>query len=181
MKRSLLLGCGNSREKKIAVNGDTEWGELQTIDMNPNCGADLVMDLSILGRMGHPSEATTLRPLPFHDGTFDEIHAYDVLEHWGRQGDWQSWFCEAAEYRRLLKDGGLLCAIVPVGEDALADPGHCRFFQRNWFGFLNQKFYEENLAKGAQVTDYRWYWKLNFDIVHCEERSNHLAVVLRKA
>jgi hypothetical protein len=70
--------------------------------------------------------------------------------------------------------------IVPIWEDALADPGHTRFFQKNYFGFLNQKFYEENLKKGAQVTDYRWYNKRWWDITFLKEESNHLCVLLKK-
>lgn len=169
LKRSLLLGCGNSRKKKVAFEGNHEWaGELTTIDMDPNCGADIVHDLDV-------------HPLPFPDNTFDEMGAYDVLEHLGRQGDWKGYFTEFAEYWRILKPGGQFGIIVPINKDALADPGHTRFFSPTWFGFLSQSFYEENLRKGAPVTDYRWAWKRNFEILHLEENAHHLGVVLRKA
>ena len=165
---SLLIGCGNSRVKQIQPDGSPEWsGELVTLDMDPNCGADVVWDMES-------------RPLPFDDESFDEIGAYNVMEHWGRQGDWRGWFDEATEYHRILKPGGTMGIVVPVGEDALADPGHTRFFQQNYFGFLNQEFYAENLGNGACVTDYRWYWTLNFDIVLIEQSSSHLSVMLQK-
>lgn len=169
VRRSLLLGAGNSRKKKAAFATQPDWiGTLTTIDMNPDCGADVVWNLDV-------------HPLPFDDDTFDEMGAYDVLEHLGRQGDWKGFFDEFAEYWRILKPGGLFGIIVPINGDALADPGHTRFFHRNHFGFLDQRFYDQNLAMGAPVTDYRWYWKRNFEIVHLDESSgHHLGVILRK-
>lgn len=169
MARNLLLGAGNDRRKKVDLTQKHEWeGELVTLDMNPDCNPTMVWDLEN-------------RPLPFEDESFDEIGAYDVLEHWGRQGDWRGWFDEMAEYHRLLKPGGLMSIVVPVGGDALADPGHTRFFHRNHFGFLNQAAYDEALEKQMPMTDYRWYWKLNFDIDFLEEiEDHHLAVILRK-
>lgn len=167
-ERTLLIGCGNSREKKIHLPGESAWrGDLVTIDMDPNCGADIVHDLAI-------------RPLPFGDAEFDEIHAYDSLEHWGAQGDWRGWFDEMAEYHRLLKVGGRFCAGVPINGDAVADPGHTRFFSFNHFLMLNQKWYVDELAKKRPVTDYRWYWKLNFDIPVLTTGNNHIAVMLEK-
>lgn len=165
---SLLIGAGNSRIKKVFLDQHPDWtGELITLDMDPNCGSSMVWDLDI-------------RPLPFSDGEFDEIGAYDVLEHLGRQGDWRGWFDEMAEYHRILKPGGLMGVIVPVNADALADPGHARFFSQNHFGFLSQEFYANNLKLGAPITDYRFYWKLNFDIAYINENDHHLSVILRK-
>lgn len=162
--KSLLLGCGRNRQKKVRLNTSPDWaGELVTLDMNPNCGADVVWDLE-------------QRPLPFPDEEFDEIGAFDVLEHIGKIGDWRGYFEEFAEYWRLLKPGGLFFILVPTGPDADADPGHTRYFGRNWFGFLSQKFYEN-----PSVTDYRWFYKLNFDVVLCDDyEGHHLAVILRK-
>lgn len=171
MKRSLLLGAGNSRVKKVHLTSEPDWvGELTTLDMNPK--ADVQWDLEN-------------RPLPFPDATFDELAAYDVLEHVGRQGDWRGWFDEMAEYHRILKPGGTFGIIVPEGGDALADPGHTRFFHQNHFGFLTEAFYANNLAKGAAVTDYRWYIKAWWEIVHIEHQANerenhHICVLLRK-
>ena len=170
LQKSLLLGAGNSRQKRCAFADSPDWaGDLVTIDMNPNCGADIVWDLET-------------HPLPFPDEEFDELGAFDVLEHIGRCGDWRGYFDEFAEYWRILKPGGRFFLIVPIGADAFADPGHTRFFSLNWFGFLNQRFYEEALAAGQPVTDYRWYWKRHFEIdMHQKVSDHHLAVILRKA
>lgn len=169
-QKSLLLGAGNSRKKKFALALAPDWtGELVTLDMDPDCGADIQWNLED-------------RPLPFDNDEFDELAAYDVLEHVGRQGDWKGFFDEFAEYWRILKPGGMFGIVVPIGGDMLADPGHTRFFHLNYFGFLSQQFYEDNLKIGAAVTDYRWYWKKNFNIIHhVQKEGHHLAVMLRKA
>lgn len=167
--RSLLLGCGNDRRKKVAIPGHLEWaGDLTALDMNPNCGADVVHDLDA-------------RPLPFPDETFDELAAYDVLEHIGRQGDWRGFFDEFAEYWRIMKPGGIFGILVPVGRDALADIGHTRFFSQSYFRFLDQSWYAAELSAGRAVTDYRWYWKRDFETVEMAlVEDHHLAVILRK-
>jgi SAM-dependent methyltransferase len=167
---SLLLGAGHSRAKKVWIVSAPDWTEpLITLDMGPECGADVVHDLE-------------QRPLPFPDDYFDEIAAYDVLEHVGNQGDWRGWFDEFAEYWRILKPGGYFGIIVPIGNDAFADPGHTRFIHQNHFGMLNQNVYQVCIDDKQPITDYRWYWKKNFDLVFIEEHSgHHLAVMLRKA
>lgn len=174
-QRSLLIGCGHSRVKQLYIDGQKDWaGELTTMDVSPICGADIVFDMEDV--------AVVRCPMPFEDNTFDEIGAFNTMEHWGRQGDFRGWFHECSEYHRILKPGGLMFILVPIGGDALADPGHTRFFQQNWFAFLNQSFYDQNEVKQTCYSDYRWIWTLNFDIVHMQEHGgHHLAVILRKA
>lgn len=181
--KSLLIGCGNSRIKQLQWDGKEGWaGELTTLDMNPNCGADIVYDLDQIPSSAHPFECSSGKRLPFDDNTFDEIGAFNCMEHFGKQGDWRGWFVEMSEYHRILKDGGAMSILVPIGRDALADPGHTRFFEGNYFHFLNQAFYDLNETKKTCFTDYRWYWKKNFDILYMKEHGgHHLAVVLKKA
>ena len=175
MKRHLLMGCGNDHTKRVGLTEDDfEWdGELIKVDMNDQCGADIVLDLED-------------RPLPFPDEHFDSLSAFDVLEHLGRQGDWKGYFEEFAEWWRLLKPGGLFYIMVPVGADAFADPGHTRFFSYNHFNMLSKSWYAEQLAKGIRVTDYRWFWKRNFRVRALQSVSDpkvgdhHLVAVLEK-
>jgi SAM-dependent methyltransferase len=170
---SLLLGCGNDHSKRIKKSPDEDWSQpLTTMDMDPNCGANILYDLSLTQHK--------IR-LPFEDETFDEIGAFDVLEHWGAQGDWKAYFNEFAEYWRILKPDGLMYIIVPIGGDALADIGHTRFFSVDNFKFLAQDWYTKQLELGQNITDYRWYWKRNFVTVHLENTGgHHLAAILKK-
>lgn len=169
--RNLLLGCGHARAKRVGLPGREDWtGELVTVDMSPEVGATHCIELGTA-------------PLPFPDEWFDEIHAYDSLEHWGKQGDWRGWFDEFADYWRVLKPGGVFCAIVPVGSDWFADPGHVRFITQNHFLMMDRQIVQARLDEGKSITDYRWYWKRDFAVAHSEfvgEPRHHLAVVLEK-
>ncbi len=174
MKRALLLGCGTSRERKIRVAAgepkDFSGFDLVTVDMDPTCNPTVVLDLPFL--------------FPFEHGTFDEIHAYDSLEHWGTQGSWVGWLNEMSYYHELLNPGGRFFSMTPVGEDRFADPGHTRFISTNWFNILCQDYYDERAAKGETGGDYRWYWKKNFRRIGMQfvgDPAHHLAVVLEKA
>lgn len=176
MKRVLLLGCGTSRERRIGITANDTRDfvdcEIITVDIDPNCSPTFVHDLS--------------KGLPFSnwEGRFDEIHAYDSLEHWGFQGDWRGWIAEMSDYHRALCLGGRFFCLVPVGEDRFADPGHTRFIGVNWFNVLCNDYYEERAAKDEHGGDYRWYWKKNFKRIGMQyqgEPPHHLAVVLEKA
>lgn len=169
---SLLIGCGNSRKKKVHFDGNEDWVlPLITADVNPDCNPDYVMDM----------EDFWWKDLPWADDAFDEIGAYDSLEHWGVQGDWRGWFDEMAQYHRILKPGGTMSILVPIGADAVADPGHKRFFHKNHFLMLSQGFYSKAIAIGMAVTDYRWYWKKDFEILSLDEHGgHHLSAIIRK-
>lgn len=174
MQRSLLIGCGNDRRKKVAFSNHQEWaGPLTTVDVNPNCGADIVFDMARLPIGGR---------LPLDDGAFAEIGAFDCLEHWGAQGDFRGFFREFAEYHRLLQDGGRMFILVPVGPDALADPGHTRFFSAEYFRFLDREWYEKQIQARQPVTDYRWCLDYSFrTLVLQPEGNHHIGAILEKA
>lgn len=181
MKKVLLLGSGTSREKKLAIPGtprNFDGCELITIDMDPNCKPTILWDFD---------EHKGLPP-HFDPDTIDEIHAYDSLEHWGKQGDWRGWFAEMEAYWKMLKVGGHFFIIVPTGEDRFTDPGHTRFISTNYFHVMSERFYKERAARGEHGGDYRWYWKYNFNVLACDfmggpefYKAHHLAVLLEKA
>lgn len=171
-RKILLVAASYNREKKLSLGGqDAQWnGKLVTVDINPLCKPDVLHDMG-------------KRPYPFKDAEFDEIHAYDCLEHWGVQGDWRAWFDEMAEYHRMLKPGGQFAAIVPQGDDRFADPGHTRFINLNHFLFLSQHWYQEQVAMKTSASDYRWYWKHDFQPVAANmigEPAHHLGIILQK-
>lgn len=167
MKKELLLGCGNSRHKKIYTEDDSnEWHDLTTVDIDPNCGADVIHDLNVT-------------PWPFEDDTFDEIHAYEVIEHLGRQGDYESFFSQFTEIYRILKPGGLLIGTTPSFNSrwVWGDPGHTRYFGPESLVFLDQAEYNKQIGK-SQMTDYRRVWRGDLSVVGINEDDDDFQFIL---
>lgn len=162
----LLIGCGNSRRKKLTLDG-FEWADLTTIDHDPNCGADVVHDLDEY-------------PWPFVDDAFDEAHAYCVLEHLGRQGDYRSFFALFGEIHRIIKPGGLFFAVVPSLESEWlwGDPSHTRAFAPNCLTFLSQAQYAQQVGV-TTMTDFRWLWKGDFETIDAQDDGDDFKFVLK--
>ena len=162
----LLIGCGNSRRKKLCLR-DGKWTSLTTIDHDPNCGADILHDLDDT-------------PWPIADDQFDEAHAYEVLEHLGTQGDYKAFFRHFAEIYRLLKPGGLLFATVPShqSEWAWGDPSHTRIITAGSVTFLDRKAYHEQVGR-TPMTDFRWLWKGDFEPLHLDDNGKTFTFVLK--
>jgi SAM-dependent methyltransferase len=164
----LLIGCGNSRVKKIR-HGDLseQWQNLTTLDIDVDCKPDVVHDMAVF-------------PLPFADNSFDEIHAYEVLEHTGTQGDWRFFFNQFAELYRIIKPGGLLIGTCPMWDSqwAWGDPGHTRIINKTHLLYLNQDLYKQEVGQ-TTVTDYRWYWKGDFEMLAHVEQQESFGFVLR--
>ena len=164
----LLLGCGNNRIKHLQAEGrPREWTKLVTLDIDPNCGADILADID------DPAG------LPFANDTFDEVHAYEVLEHLGTQGDYRAFFRHFGEIYRVLKHGGVLCASTPIwdGEWAWGDPGHRRVISLGTLTFLDQDWYQE--CGTSTRTDYRWLWKGDLKTVWSQPHGTSLFWVLQ--
>lgn len=162
----LLIGCGNSRAKKLWLDSP-EWSDLTTIDHDPNCGADVVHELEDY-------------PWPFDDNSFDECHAYDVLEHLGTQGDFRSFFATFAEIYRVLKPGGHLIAKCPSWNSkwAWGDPSHTRIISDASLVFLDQAEYQRQIGK-TPMTDFRWLWKGDFERVSTEDNGHDFRFALK--
>lgn len=166
----LLLGCGYQRHKVLIPPGSkAEWSELVTLDSNSACKPDIVADLD-----------SWLSDWPIPTSTFDEIHAYEVLEHLGRQGDVETFFGHFYQIWRALKPDGYLCATVPsrFGCWLWGDPGHRRAILPESLQFLDRTYYRDQVGK-TTVSDYRSLWLGDFKIIHSEDdkRATHAFVL----
>lgn len=168
----LLLGCGNNRDRQLweVEKGQAPWKGLVTLDSNVACKPDVVFDLEVIHYFG----------LPFGNETFEELHAYNVLEHVGLQGDWPRFFTEFEEYWRVLKPKGRFYIIVPSwkSEWAWGDPGHKRVLTPGTFSFLDKSNYKHLGA--TSMTDYQSVWKGNFKVLHQSTDDNHTYIILEK-
>jgi hypothetical protein len=153
----LLIGCGNSRAKVMSIPGRNEWTGLVTLDQMSDCGADIVHDLNEL-------------PYPIASNRFHEIHAYDVLEHCGKQGDWRYFFAQWSEFHRILAPGGLFFGICPKADSpwAWGDPSHTRIISRECLTFLSQEAYRANVGTNA-MSDFRSVYKADFRVVYASD------------
>lgn len=153
MSRVLLLGCGSTRDRRIEVAGRASFDgqELVTLDYNDDHKPDVVWDLE------------NKEPLPFEDDSFDEIHAYEVLEHIGQQGDWVTFFRQFSDYWRVLKPNGVFAASVPDWrtEWAWGDPSHRRVITNGTLVFLDQTEYQKQVGVTA-MSDFRFCYKADF-------------------
>lgn len=152
MKKELLIGAGRRREKILFLEGDTSWHNLTTVDINPLLKPDIVWDLCEL-------------PLPFDDNSFDEIHAYEVLEHTGSQGDYKFFFNQFSDFWRILKPDGYLFVTCPwyTSKWAWGDPSHTRIIQPENLLFLDQKNYQ---GEPSAMTDFRYIYTADFQTVY---------------
>jgi SAM-dependent methyltransferase len=134
--------------------------------MEPSRNPDVVHDLTRL-------------PLPFADNTFQEIHAYEVLEHTGAQGDWRFFFNQWMDFWRILKPGGQFFGHSPEWNSdwAWGDPGHTRVITQNSFGFLMQTEYTSQIGVTC-MTDYRSFYKADFDVRHIDHRDGKFFFML---
>jgi SAM-dependent methyltransferase len=103
--RKLNLGSGLKRLDD-AVN----------LDITPRTQPDVVHDLNI-------------RPWPFADKSFDEVVAYDVIEHL------QDTLAVMEEIHRIAADGAVVKITLPhfSCSNAFTDPTHVHYF--GWFSF----------------------------------------------
>lgn len=162
----LLLGCGSSRVKKLNLEGRAEWSALTTLDHNADHCPDVVHDMGVL-------------PLPFDDDTAEEIHAYECLEHVGQQGNYRFFFAQFADFWRILKPGGVVMGTVPLPSSVWAwgDPSHTRVIPKESFTFLHQPAYEQ--VGRTAMSDFRFCYRADFDIIHMAENGEVLEFALR--
>jgi predicted SAM-dependent methyltransferase len=167
--KELLLGCGSRTTKDLYVSGRSAFENVTRLDYNSDHKPDVVHDLRV-------------HPLPFADESFDEIHAYDVLEHLAQQGDYEFFFKEFTEYHRILKPGGFFMASCPSWNSpwAFGDPSHTRIVSRETLVFLDQDQYTAQVGK-TKMSDFRNIYKVSFKTVHAEDKDGTFYFILRKA
>jgi len=163
----LLIGCGRSRVKKVWRPGHETWANLVTLDINLDHSPDVLWDLNNV-------------PLPFEDNSFDEIHAYEVLEHCGHQGDYRFFFSQFSDFWRILKPDGVLIGTCPFYTSVWAwgDPSHTRVIQKENFVFLNQQEYKSQIGVTA-MSDFRYLFKADFEPLFCSEADDTLMFMLK--
>ena len=180
-QQCLMIGSGHTdplRKLRSPISAAdtfkaTKW---TTLDMNKKAYPDICFNLNRI-----ESWIPWWNRIPVKDNTFDEIHAYEVMEHYGRQGNFKGFFRGMRELWRIMKPGGFLLGASPVHSSmwAWGDPGHTRLIGEGTFFYLSPNMYK--LLGKSPVSDYRQYvdpcW---WDIKFLEEKGGGTHFGLQK-
>ena len=191
--RELLLGCGHARDKRMMSPGRMVegWSNLITLDKNSACNPSVVCDLENPWRTHFTfdwdipdSDAMVADDMVafigavdqyiFRESIFDEVHAYEVLEHLGSQGDALAFFTHFSEIWRILKPDGFLCATVPSRYSPWlwGDPSHRRLINEESLSFLDQDNYRQlDGPRPTPMSDFRSIYRADFKVI--ERQDNH--------
>jgi hypothetical protein len=186
----LLLGCGFARDKRLALPGaPLEWRDLVTCDINKACDPDILCDLDCpLVHMAHDwtweiSQVVAPRAMLFCDredeqiffreNVFEEVHAYEVLEHLGQQGDAHAFFCSFYNLHRILKPGGHVFATCPSRYSPWlwGDPSHRRVICAESLAFLSQEVIAKNREQKTAMSDFSALWTRDFKVVSARDNQ----------
>lgn len=210
LRKQLLIGCGyplrgahplrggtaaqstttadQRYTKKIRVFDTSDrWEALTTLDVNQDCDPDLWCDLNAqppwLAAPRRQSGDAAFGNLHELEGDYwDEIHAYEVLEHLGRQGDAHSFFAQFSELYRLLKPGGHLLATVPSKRSGFfwGDPSHSRAIVEESLVFLDQGEYIRQCDEHPTgMSDFRRIYKADFRLIDRNDNGASFYFILQ--
>lgn len=160
-ERVLVLGAGNSLDHRLRVAESNEelaalgdkfgdnFKEVHTVDWDSSVGATFNFDLSSAYAWAKHIE-------PDH---YDEIHAYEVLEHLHRQGDFMHFFSIWKSIWSALKPKGLVVATTPRWDSIATwgDPGHTAVYNELVLSYLSQDEYAKQVGKTAMSDYRRWF------------------------
>lgn len=193
--RELLIGCGYDRTKRIPIPGSErahEWKGLVTLDLNTDCKPDIVANLNsyrwTVLSYENRVHADLIRydgyaTLALRDNLFNEVHAYEVLEHLGQQGDAPAFFATFSEIWRVLKPDGFLAATVPSRYSAWlwGDPSHRRAILPESLVFLDQEQYVKQCDSEPRtpMSDFRSFYKADFRCVQKADNRETFAFILQ--
>lgn len=165
--KELVIGSGSSKDKRLSVDGEVKFKNPTFLDYNASHKPDIVWDLTVL-------------PYPIWDNSYDEIHAYEVLEHTGQQGDYKFFFGQFSELWRILKPNGYLMVTCPSRHSpwAFGDPSHTRVLQIEMLTFLSQAEYDRQVGV-TQMSDFRHIYKADFETVFAQETDESLKFILK--
>lgn len=164
MHKCLMLGAGHS---KVGRRFQTPWSvpeeETEWTTLDYYVDADIKLNLWDVAKVG-PELLESFNGLSMPTG-FHEIHAYEVLEHFGTQGIPEHFFNTFNWLWELLKPNGFLVGTCPLttGPWVWGDPGHSRAINRECISFLEEEFYTQ--CGKTSASDYRpllneRYWRV---------------------
>jgi len=171
----LMLGSGHTKPfRKLAcpVSGQEHEIRWVRLDNNPASEPDILFDLE---KLEHGAQ------LPVPESSFEEIHAYEILEHFGTQGNYRGFFNTFRELWRVLKPGGHLIGTCPSlkSEWLWADPGHTRVICQGTLSFLTKDHYTQLGATAS--SDYRGFvqpcW---WTFIYARETADNFLFCLKK-
>lgn len=164
--RVISLGCGHRKALDMGPTNRPAEYEHITLDIDRSVDPTVVHSLDIV-------------PYPFRDNSADEIHAYDVIEHCGRQGDWMYFFTQFEEIWRILKPGAYFFASVPSMDSPWlwGDPGHRRAVHPYQLSFLDRSFYAQ--CGQTKCTDYRPFYRGDLALVDSADDGDSFRFVLQ--
>lgn len=174
MTKVCVLGAGrksNWRKNLLGVftKDVKEWDEVDTVDCNPEVKPDILCGLN------------SRHWCDLESNSYDEVHAYEVLEHLGEQGNIPSFYNSFNEIYRILKPGGLLVASTPKFDSvwAFGDPGHTRVINDGSLVFVCGDMIELNKTNITAMSDYEQYRKCDFRVVYNIYTKDNYIFVLR--